>query len=135
MQAHEDAANAVRVRQLATIQFVLDVCADNVVETVLSLKSEITRTPRIETLGPATNDLLDKLVGYPADARGYLAACDAAQRFDLFSDRAGYAGHGKINASAKLLTRQARRMEQKSDRRTRTRMGVPHRFGDRQQRL
>ena len=75
------------------LQFVLDVCADYVFETVFGLKSEITRTLGVETLGPAGNNALDKFVRCAADARGDIVAGYAAERFDLFSDRARYAGH------------------------------------------
>ena len=69
-------------------QLILNMRTDNVVECGLGLKSQIPGALRVETLGPAGNNPLDKFVGLAPDARSDLLAGNTAQCVDLFPDRA-----------------------------------------------
>src|SRR5262245_16497721 len=122
------------VRNLS-FQFVFDVRTDNIIEAGLRLKSEVTSTFRIELFGPAGNDALNKFIRRTADTRDDLVAGDAAQCFDLLSDRARYARHREIDALSELLACQSRSMDEKSDGRARACMRMPHGVRDGQERF
>ena len=69
-------------------QFILDMRTDDLVKCGFGLKSEITGALRIEALGPAGNNSLDKFVRLAPDARSDFVAGNTAQCIDLFPDRA-----------------------------------------------
>jgi len=69
-------------------QLILDMRTDDLVECGFGLKSEITGALRVEALGPAGNNSLDKFVGLAPDARSDFFAGNTAQCIDLFPDRA-----------------------------------------------
>src|SRR6185312_16878761 len=70
-------------------QLILDMRAHDVVEFVFHLESQLARTCAVDAFGPIGDDTGDQGVRFAADARGDLVAGDAAQRVDLFADRAG----------------------------------------------
>ena len=104
--------------------------ADNIVERSFGLEPEVACALGIRSLSPSGDDSLDQLIGRPADPRGHLVAGNTAKRIDLFADRAGYTRHRKIDARADLLAREARGVDEKSDRGARACMRVADALGD-----
>jgi len=109
--------------------------ADDVVERRFHLEAEHEAAARIEAAWPAGNDALNQFVRCTLDAPGDFVAGDAAQRRDLFADRAAHTRHGDIDAVAQLRARQADGVDEKSDRRAWAGMPMQDAVSDRQDRF
>src|SRR4029453_7538493 len=94
----------------ATATVFVDMDAHDLVERVLGLEAELARAARLDTLRPALDDARHQRVLGAADARGDAVAGDAAQRRDLLGHGAAHTRHREIDARAKCLARQARRV-------------------------
>src|SRR6266516_2275008 len=105
-----------------------DVDAYDLVERAFGFEAEFARAARLDALRPARDDARDQRILSAANARGHTLAGDAAQRRNLLGDGAGHARHGEIDARTKRVARQARRMDEETNRRARACMGVHHRL-------
>src|SRR5439155_14582995 len=101
----------------------VDVDADDFIKRALGLKTQLTRAARLDALRPARDDARDQRILSAANARGHTLAGDAAQPRNLLGDGAGHARHGEIDAPTKRVARQARRMDEETNRRARACMG------------
>src|SRR5450756_840948 len=85
-------------------QLVFDMDADDVVECRFHLEAEREAAARIEAAWPAGHNAFDQFVRCTLDAPGDLVAGDAAQRRNLFADRAAHSRHGEIDAVAQSVS-------------------------------
>jgi hypothetical protein len=116
-------------------EFILDMGEDNIVNRTFSPVPKVACALGVGSLGPPGDDSLDQFIGRSANARSHLVACNTAERVDLFADRAGHARHSEVDARPDLFAREARGVNEKSDRCARTRMRVAHALGDRKERF
>ena len=106
--------------------------ANNVVERRFCLKTKVACALAIEAFRPASDNPLNKLIGFAPYACGHFVSRDATKCIDLFANRARYTGHCKIDSRSQLLTCQTCGVNQKSDSGAWTRVRVTNAFGDRQ---
>ena len=79
-------------------QFIVDMRANDLVETCVRLKPERNRAAGIETARPTGNNAHDQLVRFPPDACRNFFAGDTLQRRNLFGHSTANAWHGQVDA-------------------------------------
>src|SRR5579884_4342025 len=97
-------------------------CPDDRIEIGLDGEAQRQRATCIEAARPARHDAPDEFVRLATDAGDDLIAGDPAERFDLFADGTAHTRHGEVDPVPELVAREACRMDQKADRRARTRV-------------
>src|SRR5439155_11646627 len=93
-------------------KLVFDMNADDLIETLLGLKAQRRRTPGVEILRPAGDDLADHRIGLAADEAHGLFAGDPAQRLDLLADGGGKSGQSEVAARTQHRQVHAHRMKE-----------------------
>src|SRR3990167_6764046 len=86
----------------APAELILDVDADDLLETLFGTKAERQRPLGCEIARPALDDLHDRLIRPPDDPVRHPVAGDLAERRDLLGDRDREARHGDVAPRADI---------------------------------